>query len=104
MMVTPEQARELSAAAVKRSEGSLVAAVQREKLALTGTWRGRRRLAKARRAIERAAKRGDRDTWVDGPDYEQAVALRDYLLEHGYVVSEVRWNAWQYGWGLRVRW
>lgn len=103
-MVTPEQARKLSAAAVKRSDDSFVAAVQREKLALTGTWRGRRRLAKARRAIERAAKMGRRDAWVNGPEYEQAVALRDYLESQGFQVSEVLWSALGYSCGLRVRW
>lgn len=103
-MITADEARTWSAEAAKRSDDSLIANVQREKLALTSTWRGRRRLAKARRAIERAAKMGHRDVWVDGPEYAQAVALRDYLESQGFQVSEVLWSAFGYSCGLRVRW
>jgi len=65
-MVTAEWARSLALQEAERSLDGLDARIERETLALTTTWLGRRRLRYVERAIWRAARRGERETLVGG--------------------------------------
>lgn len=101
MMVTADKARSLTREAANRNSGTLASRIVSERRAFTGTWRGRRRLARVRRGIEREARRGGRCVNVLVGPYVRAMALSDYLSDYGYhtVVNTIG-NSYE----VRVSW
>jgi hypothetical protein len=83
-MMTADEARGLTREATNRDSGTLAGRIAAERRAFKGTWRGRRRLARVRRGIEREARRGGRCVDVLVGPYVRAMALSDYLSDHGY--------------------
>lgn len=102
-MVTADEAGKLTTGAIDSKETSLSDRIKAEELALTRTWRGRLRLAKARRAIERAAGQGEFRAEIGRFDYAQAKALVNHLKRQGFDARAHEMWAYQY-WVVRVAW
>src|SRR5690606_4607969 len=79
MVITADQAREIATEQERSDRRTLNEKVERETLALTTTWLGRRRLRYVERAIWRAARRGERETLVGGWSYARAHGVAHYL-------------------------
>lgn len=87
MVITADQAREIATEQERSDRRTLNEKVERETLALTTTWLGRRRLRYVERAIWRAARRGERETLVGGWSYARAHGVARYLRLHGFMTS-----------------